>query len=84
MVRISAAQALARIEDTRAMRPLLESLEDESYMVRVWAASGLATLGDTSCIPALEELAQKDPKNRKRLERAIEAIKNRGGSEQLR
>lgn len=77
VVRTSAAQALARIADPRAMKPLMEALEDESYMVRVWAASGLATLGDTSCIPALEELAQTDPKNRKRIERAIEAIRNR-------
>jgi NADH:ubiquinone oxidoreductase subunit 5 (subunit L)/multisubunit Na+/H+ antiporter MnhA subunit len=80
-VRVSAAQALARIEDPRAMKPLMEALEDESYMVRVWAASGLATIGDTSCIPALEEFAQKDAKNRRRLERAIEAIRNREGSE---
>ncbi len=84
VVRTSAAQALARIADPRAMKPLMEALEDESYMVRVWAASGLATIGDTSCIPALEELAQTDPKNRKRIERAIEAIRNREDSEQLR
>lgn len=84
LVRSSAAQALARIADPRAMKPLLEALEDESYMVRVWAASGLATLGDTSCIPVLEELAWTDPKNRKRLKRAIEAIRNREGSERLR
>jgi len=84
VVRMSAAQALARIADPRAMKPLLEALEDESYMVRVWAVVGLATLGDTSCIPALEELAQTDPKNRKSIERAIEAIRKREDSEQLR
>ena len=84
MLRIGAAQALAKIGDTRAMRPLMEALEDESYMVRVWAASGLATIGDPSCIPALEELALKDQKNRSRLERAIEEIRNREASEELR
>ncbi|UCD50225.1 MAG: HEAT repeat domain-containing protein [Phycisphaerales bacterium] len=77
MVRISAAQALARIADPRAMAPLMEALEDESYSVRVWAASGLATIGDASCIPVLKELADMDPKNRTRLERAIEAIRKR-------
>ena len=81
MVRISAAQALARIADRRAMIPLLEALDDESYMVCVWAASGLATIGDASCIPVLEESVQTDPKNRRRLERAIDAIRSREGSE---
>lgn len=81
-VRTCAAQALARIEDPRAMKPLLEGLDDESYMVRVWAASGLATIGDMSCIPVLQNLARTDSGNRKRIERAIEAIRKREGSEQ--
>lgn len=77
VVRTSAAHALARIADPRAMGPLVAALEDESYMVRVWAASGLATIGDASCIPVLEELADMDPENRTRLEMAIEAIRKR-------
>jgi hypothetical protein len=77
VVRTSAAQALARIADPRAMVTLREALQDESYMVRVWAASGLATIGDASCIPILKELVDMDPKNRTTLEMAIEAIRER-------
>ena len=80
-VRSSAAQALANIEDPRAMGPLVKALEDEDHMVRRCASVGLAAIGDTSCVPALKKLAETDPKNRDSIERAIEAIKKRESSE---
>jgi hypothetical protein len=82
--RMSAAHALAEIADPRAMKPLVEALDDEIYMVRRWAVVGLGRLGDTSCIPALEEHAQVESRNRKSVERAIEAIRKRERSERLR
>ena len=82
LVRTSAAKALTMIEDPRAMGPLIEALEDKNDTVRRLAIVGLRTVGDTSCIPALEELARTDPRNSNAAKLAIEAIRKREGSAQ--
>jgi HEAT repeat protein len=48
-VRKSAAVALGRIADHRAVRRLIEALQDPHYSVRMSAVGSLITIGSPSC-----------------------------------
>jgi HEAT repeat protein len=53
-VRATAAVALGRLGDTRALAPLSEALRrDESFAVRAAAAAAIGRLGDAAGLPAL-------------------------------
>lgn len=55
-LRRNAARALGKLEDKKAVPPLIECLECSDYYVREAAAQGLEMLGDKSCIPALSKM----------------------------
>lgn len=72
-VRATAAVALGRLEDERALPSLLYALDsDPHFAVRAAAASALARLGHTSAIPALlQRLEDPDPLVRAQAEEAL-------------
>lgn len=58
--RLAAVAALARLEDKRAMKPLVTALADPSAKIRVVAAVALGRLGHKAALPALRTAAQDD------------------------
>jgi hypothetical protein len=59
-VRRSAARALGRLGDTRAVEPLIERLVDGNWDVRRAAAAALGRLGDKSAVePLIERLKEQ-------------------------
>jgi hypothetical protein len=71
--RISAAVSLGRLKDTRAVRPLVRALSDDSNVVRALAATALGHLGDPSALPALQRASSTDGDQTVR-RRALDAI----------
>lgn len=59
-IRILAAYTLGRAQNTRATKPLLESLEDEAFEVREAVIKALGDLGDVEAVKALMEISS-DP-----------------------
>jgi HEAT repeat protein len=59
-VRADAAEALAHIKDERIVDVLIESLQDNSPLVRYSAAYSLGQQGDMRALPALREIASRD------------------------
>jgi HEAT repeat protein len=59
-VRGLAAEALADLNDDRAVVPLINALRDESPEVRYWAAFALGELGDPQALPELQRLIAAD------------------------
>jgi HEAT repeat protein len=57
-----AAKALGRIGNKNAVKPLIETLKDKDYEVRLWAARALADIGDNEAVPHLRSLWKSDPK----------------------
>lgn len=55
-----AAQALGETRDHRAVRPLIESLKDESWIVRNASASSLKQLGSISVLPLIKVLMSQN------------------------
>ncbi|HBC74118.1 MAG: hypothetical protein A2008_07445 [Candidatus Wallbacteria bacterium GWC2_49_35] len=55
-----AAQALGETRDHRAVRPLIESLKDESWVVRNSSASSLKQLGPISVLPLIKVLMSQN------------------------
>jgi len=55
-VRRCAAELLGRIQDEKALEPLLRTLEDEDSWVRKGAVEALGNLGNEKAIPYLERL----------------------------
>ncbi|MEZ4368974.1 MAG: HEAT repeat domain-containing protein [Kofleriaceae bacterium] len=53
--RLSAVTALAKLEDRRALRPLVTALADRSELVRAVAATALGRLGHKAALPALRQ-----------------------------
>ncbi|MCP4446197.1 MAG: HEAT repeat domain-containing protein [Myxococcales bacterium] len=77
--RVAAAVSLGRLEDKRALKPLVTALRDKNNMVRAVAASALGTLGDSRGLPALRRATlDKDVTVRKRATQAIGAIRKDG------
>jgi hypothetical protein len=58
--RLSAVVALAKLEDKRAMKPLVGALSDPNAQVRAVAAAGLGKLGHKAALPQLKTLATDD------------------------
>lgn len=58
--RMSAAVALGKLGDRRAMKPLVAALGDPSAQIRVVAAAALGQLGHRSSLPALKAAATAD------------------------
>lgn len=76
--RIAAAVSLGRLDDKRAVKPLVLALRDESNVVRAVAASALGGLGDSRALPALRRASQdKDMTVRKRATEAIGVIRQK-------
>jgi murein DD-endopeptidase MepM/ murein hydrolase activator NlpD len=59
--RFIAAQLLGDIKSKKAIRPLVEALQDRDMNVRRCSALALAAIGDPSVKPAIEKLARNDP-----------------------
>lgn len=78
--RISAALALARLEDRRSVPALAHALRDHSRSVRAIAATALGRLGDSRALKALRRAAKTDSDElvRKRAAIAIARIENGG------
>ncbi|MBD2176361.1 HEAT repeat domain-containing protein [Pseudanabaena sp. FACHB-1998] len=55
-LRRNAARALGKLDDRRAVPALIKSLDCEDFYVREAAAQSLEMLGDSSCVPKLNEL----------------------------
>jgi hypothetical protein len=76
--RVSAASALGRLRDRRALRSLTLALGDASYLVRELAAVALGNLGDPAALPALERArADKRRAVRRQVLLAIDLIRAR-------
>lgn len=58
--RLSAAVSLARLEDRRALKPLVVALHDPSSKVRAVAAAGLGKLKHKASFAALKNASQDD------------------------
>jgi hypothetical protein len=58
--RLTAVVALARMEDKRAMKPLVAALGDPSAKIRVVAAVALGKLGHKAALPSLRTAANDD------------------------
>jgi HEAT repeat protein len=79
--RISAAVALGRLNDKRALRPLVNALKDSNHVVRAIAAASLGRLGHQAALPALQVACEdSDEMVRKRALEAISAIRAGGSS----
>lgn len=52
----NAARALGKLQDNRAIQPLIRCLDCPDFYVRETAAQALEMLGDSTCIPALIKL----------------------------
>lgn len=59
-VRADAAEALAHVKDQRIVDVLIDSLHDNSSLVRYSAAYALGQQGNTRALPALREVASRD------------------------
>lgn len=55
-VREIAAEALGRTKDKRAVAPLIQALEDNTYAVRVNAARALGKIGEPAVAPLMQAL----------------------------
>jgi hypothetical protein len=58
--RWKAAESLARLDDPRAVGPLIKALSDEDWRVRQKTAWALGYLGDPVAIPALRRTYRDD------------------------
>lgn len=59
-VRSSAASALGKLGDRRAVEPLIAALKDEDNNVHYWVAEALARIGDSRALPELERVMRDD------------------------
>lgn len=59
-MRQAAAAALGQIGDTRALKPLVGALHDQSSDVGQAAAEALGQIGDPRALPHLERVARED------------------------
>ena len=58
--RLAAVVALAKLEDKRAMKPLVGALSDPNPQIRAVAATGLGKLGHKAALPQLKNCATDD------------------------
>ena len=57
---LAAVVALAKLEDKRAMKPLVGALSDPNPQIRAVAATGLGKLGHKAALPQLKNCANDD------------------------
>ena len=76
-VRMHAATGLQRLGTTRTVDPLVKALADDYWQVRISAIDALAWIGDRRALPALQTVAQSDPRSmvREEAQSAIQRIK---------
>jgi hypothetical protein len=72
--RISAVTALARMDDKRALKPLVTALHDPNATVRLIAAAGLGRLGHKAALPSLRQVAVDDADDRVRAAAKVAAV----------
>jgi len=73
--RIAAVTALGRLNDKKALKPLVGALRDKSATVRAVAALALGKLGHRAALPALREASSDDDSLvRKRAKEAVTLI----------
>jgi hypothetical protein len=74
--RLAAVAALGKLDDRRAMKPLVNALGDPNAQIRAVAASALGKLGHKAALPALKAIAidDTDAEVRKRSKEAASAI----------
>lgn len=73
--RIAAVTALGRLNDKKALKPLVGALRDKSATVRAVAALSLGKLGHRAALPALREASNDDDSLvRKRAKEAVTLI----------
>jgi hypothetical protein len=58
--RLSAVLSLARLGDKRALKPLVQALQDPNAQIRAVAAAALGKLGHKAALPALRTAATDD------------------------
>ena len=58
--RLAAVVALAKLEDKKAMKPLVGALSDPNPQIRAIAATGLGKLGHKAALPQLKNTATDD------------------------
>ena len=58
--RLAATVALAKLEDKRALKPLVGALSDPNPQIRAVAAAGLGKLGHKAALPQLKNVANDD------------------------
>lgn len=58
--RLAAVVALAKLEDKRALKPLVGALSDPNPQIRAVAATGLGRLGHKAALPQLKNVASDD------------------------
>jgi hypothetical protein len=58
--RLAAVVALSKLEDKRAMKPLVGALADPNPQIRAVAAAGLGKLGHKAALPQLKNCANDD------------------------
>ncbi|MDQ3340425.1 MAG: HEAT repeat domain-containing protein, partial [Myxococcota bacterium] len=58
--RLAAVVALSKLEDKRAMKPLVAALSDPNPQIRAVAATGLGKLGHKAALPQLKNCANDD------------------------
>lgn len=77
-VRLKAAVLLGRLDDPRAVRPLVKALRDDNYVVRGAAARALGNLGIPASEGAIENLFElvedEEPFVRKEAEQALRRL----------
>jgi hypothetical protein len=73
--RLSAVVSLARLDDKRALKPLVTALHDPSAPVRALAASALGRLGHKAALPALRSAATDDTDDTVRAKAREAAVK---------
>lgn len=66
LTRSPAARLLGQSKDDRALQPLLNMIESEEWLERMWAAKSLGDLGKAASIPVLTDKVKTDEKNRVR------------------
>lgn len=66
LTRSPAARLLGLSQDDRALQPLLEMLNSEEWLERMWAAKSLGDLGKDEAVLALKDKVKLDKKNRVR------------------
>lgn len=79
LVRKNAAKMLGSIADKRTLNVLIEGLKDPAPSVRQEVSTSLGNMVDPRAIPALEDVADRDPdpEVRKRAKNALGKIQKR-------